>query len=275
MDGMIFVILVVCIIVLVLLCVQKKVNNDRFTNSNMYDGPYRFTAIVQNHNRPQMAKKLLDILERSSSVSEILLLQSKYDTFIDIGGYDKVISLDVVESDKKYGVRNRFMYAYKSSNEYLLYVDDDMYPDDTTISVLLKLVVEDPDIIHGLYGRDNDYGYVSNKVYDIKTLLYLNGVGTEVDIVLTKILATTKSNVKLFEDNAYLVEDYVLRNGPGVKWNGEDIFFNMIVKYNTGRKNKIYPLRCGTEDDGMGISSSSGHMEYRRKLVKYINSVLS
>ena len=164
------------------------------------------------------------------------------------------------------------MYAKHAKNEYLLYMDDDMIVPNNTISVLLNKLDQEPDIIHGVYGRSENY-----KIWfdDLLYKLNLQPLEKNVDIVLTKILAVTKKNVQLFVDYNHIVED-VASKSPGVKWNGEDIFLSMIVKHNNqNKKNKIYPLYVNNDFGTKGgISSSKNHLKYRKNFIKIINKII-
>lgn len=251
--------------------VYKYCSNYLYEKSNEYTGDSKFTAIIQNHNRPEMAESLVINMLNNEHIDQVILLQSKYETFLKLE-HPRLVKVDAVESDQRHGLRNRFYYAHMAKNEYLLYIDDDMIPSEKCISVLLNKVVNDPKIIHGIYGRNLEY---TNMYWDdFATQLHVQREEKEVEIVLTKILATTKYNAWLFEKYQHLVENVAL-HGVGTKWNGEDIFLSMITMYaNGGRKNKVYCLNHSWLVTKNGISNNGGHTEYRKNFIKYIKKHL-
>ena len=263
--------ILVLVSILFICCICRKINLDNFINNNKYTKDKKFTAIIQNHNRPKLAENLIKKLQNNPLIDEILLLESIPENFIkNVPPNTK--KFNCVEANKKYGVKQRFMYAKHAKNEYLLYIDDDMDVPISTISVLLNKLDQEPDIIHGVYGRPESYNYWIN---DILYKLNLQPLEKEIDIVLTKILAVTKKNVQLFVDYNHIVED-IASKSPGVKWNGEDIFLSMIVKYNNkNKKNKIYPLYVNNDlGTKGGISGNKNHMKYRKNFIKIIKKRL-
>lgn len=265
METPIVCLFIVFVLLVLLMC--KKCNTESFIDNNQYHGNKKFTAIVQNYNRPQMAKKLLNLLEKCPHIDEVLLLEANKENILE-SVPSKVRQIDCVSSNETMGLRIRFHYTQNAKNDNVLYIDDDMYPTDKCVSFLLKKVIEDPKTIHGIYGRSED-NY--NSIGDILITLGLQPNKQDVDIVLTKIMATTKSNAMLFEKNAHLIERITL-NSPGAKWNGEDIYFNMLVTRKTQKQNKIYNLPHSF-DEGEGISSSPNHMDYRIKLIEAIKNI--
>lgn len=240
-----------------------------FVNSNQYGGKEKLSAIVMNHSRPQMAKKLVEHLSQNvPHIDEILLINNKAENAI-YPPNAKII--DGTGLHEKYGVRVRFIYGSQAKNKYVLFLDDDFFPDPRSVSVLLGKIVRDPSVIHGTHGRS--LGYRDAVWEDIKTLLRWGSPQKENDIVLTKCLVVDKDYLKLFEDNAHLVDDFA-QNSPGAKWNGEDIFLNLVVRKHTGRRNMQYILPFKEKSNGIGISKSNGHLVYRRKFISIALSKL-
>lgn len=227
------------------------------------------SAVVLNFNRPEYIRDYIQwSLLKDPNVNEIVISNGKEETDLSL---EKQISLEGShfiknlqhwgKPNEEYGLTLRFLSALEAKNEYVLIMDDDIIPEKETVQFLLDRVKEEPDIIHGFYGRSlpgMEYSY--------------ENVFGEVPIVLTRCLMTTKTKCQFFIDNFRFYEnDRIKASKP--YWNGEDILFSLMSVQNTGKMNKAYDLPHTNRvwnylNLSESISVGGGHDEYRKKLSK-------
>ena len=97
----------------------------------------------------------------------------------------------------------------------------------TVINTLVQYMNQNSQRIVGHYGRAyNEWTAPFRHGYDTKTI-YGN-----VEVVLTKILLLEPVLCQEFFKYAYLIKDLLNRTNNGiVKWNGEDIFINLVANH--------------------------------------------
>jgi hypothetical protein len=189
------------------------------------------TVVILNFNRPDYIKDhICPYLEKIDIVDEIIISNGKKETNLSEKTSPKVKNLSHWgEMNENYGLTLRFLSAYQSKNEYVLIMDDDIIPDMSTVKFLHDCVQKEPDIIHGLYGRDTKNGYSYENVFG------------QVPIVLTRCMMTTKTKCDFFIENFRLYENDMIKNSKPY-WNGEDILFSLLSVMKTGQMNKSYEL---------------------------------
>lgn len=194
----------------------------------------KVSAIVMNHDRPYLLKHstLLRTLAAHPSISEVLVLHSKPDTAFDNRSLkhqlesphlEKLRHMDVQEKDKEIGLALRFHYCAQAvENQLVMIVDDDMELDSTGVSELVLEMEKNSKRIVGHYGRAYNHwdvfgrhGYSTWNVYG------------NVEVVLTKVMILERAVCTEFGKYRGIVDDMVQESTP--KWNGEDIFVNLVA----------------------------------------------
>lgn len=207
---------------------------DHQTSTPLPSSDIKVSAIVMNHDRPYLLKHstLLRTLTAHPSISEVLVLHSKPDTSfdnrslkhqLDAPHLEKLRHMDVQEKDKDIGLALRFHYCAEAvENELVMIVDDDMELDSTGVSELVLEMEKNSKRIVGHYGRAYNHwdvfgrhGYSTWNVYG------------NVEVVLTKVMILERSVCKEFGKYRGIVDDLVQESTP--KWNGEDIFVNLVA----------------------------------------------
>jgi hypothetical protein len=131
----------------------------------------------------------------------------------------------------QWGLAIRFHYCaiLCNSTKFVLHVDDDMeFVSHSVINTLLQYMMQNPQRIVGHYGRAyNEWVAPFRHGYDTKTV-YGN-----VEVVLTKILILEQVLCQEFFKYTDLVKDilFSMKRDGIVKWNGEDIFINLVANH--------------------------------------------
>jgi Glycosyl transferase family 64 domain len=192
------------------------------------------TVIIMNYNRPDVLQhsSLVPTLLQHPAVTEILLLHANPATAF-VFEHDKIQNIDASDINDQIGLALRFHYCRKATNEFVLHIDDDMeiigngdnHHEDDAISILQRHLAHDPRRIVGHHARSYDYWRVP----------YRHGYRNDKEqygltpVVLTKFLMVHQKTCHLFFEYASLMDDMALSSKP--KWNGEDIFINLVVSH--------------------------------------------
>lgn len=255
-----------CLFLLLLLCYYHKNANqavdillikNHLKGSYFYKNPAfskKLTVFILNYKRPHNLFISLPLLSEMDIVGEIIVshgLNTSYKNF----NYPKVRNIQHYELNARYGPAVRFMKYDEISNDIVLYLDDDILPEEELIYRSYSMLVNqyDRNTIYGLAKRScNTDGYSFQEPSNI---------------VLTAFLMTKKS----------IVSDYMQYGFPVfMKWikhyhgNCEDLSINLFVK-NFYRENieiiaknrKLLNL-----DRSKGISSHGNHYEIRSNFCK-------
>ena len=179
----------------------------KFNNSQLI--PY----LIPNKTTTATAALTTDAMNSAPTVS--LLIQ-------------KIHHVDAVAMNEQLGLAIRFHYCaiLCNSTKYVLHVDDDMeFQSHSVVNTLLHYMQHNPHRIVGHYGRAyNEWTAPFRHGYDTKTV-YGN-----VEVVLTKILLLEQVLCYEFFKYTHLVEELLNSTADGiVKWNGEDIFMNLVA----------------------------------------------
>lgn len=218
-------------------------------NRNNSVRPLRnITAIIMNYDRPLVLQQssLLPTLLRHDFVTEILLLHANNATSF-VYDHPKVQNIDASHMNDEIGLALRFHYCRTAAtNDFVLHVDDDMeilvdddYDDNEPnhdndhhhpITILQRHLQDDPDRVVGRYARSYHYwraphrhGYANDK-----------DVYGDAPVVLTKLLMLHRNTCHAFFRYAPLMNDLAMSSAP--RWNGEDIFVNLVATH-------VHPLR--------------------------------
>ena len=220
----------------------------------------QISVIIMNHARPYILQQsqLLRTLVTHPNVQSIFILHSnpktKFDneyliphlarttdngTSITAKKFvltptvsllnQKIKHIDAVAMNKQMGLAIRFHYCAElcNSTKLVMHVDDDMeFSSHSVINTLVRNMLQNPKRIVGHYGRTyNAWTAPFRHGYDTRTV-YGN-----VEVVLTKILILEQKLCQQFFKYTHLVTDILNRTTDVVKWNGEDIFINLIANH--------------------------------------------
>jgi glycosyltransferase involved in cell wall biosynthesis len=197
----------------------------------------KVSVIIMNHARPNLLQHsaLLPVLTEHPNIDEILILHSNPITEFSnehleqhLESVQKIQHFNVVELNKKMGLAVRFRYcAVAAMNDWIMQIDDDMELDASAINEMVLAMMENPKRIVGHYGR----------AYNYWTSPFRHGYDTKdvfgpVEVVLTKVMILEKEICREFEKHAALMEDLIPESHP--RWNGEDIFVNLVANHHYG-----------------------------------------
>jgi hypothetical protein len=180
-----------------------------------------------NYARPRMLQTsgLLQTLLVHSAVTQILLCHANPATAFDLV-HSKIKNVNAVAMNAELGMALRFYYCdTEATSDWVLMLDDDMELDESAINELIAHMRDDPHRIVGHYARQYNFWKVPHRHgYDFATTL-----SGPVEVVLTKVMILERQLCREFLHHAPLVHDLVLSAVP--RWNGEDIFVNMVANH--------------------------------------------
>lgn len=237
-------IVVIILIIMIKLCTNTKYSiNQNFTQ---FTQNINITAIVLNYNRPHNIPKLVEKLKNIKFINEIIISHGKKETTILI---DDPIVVNETEVGNKYFSANRFEIANLAKNDFIMFIDDDIYPSISWMNKVISKINND-----GLTSWQNLYSPYPRKCDN--SLYKFSNLGMNYNIVLTKLAIIRKDRaVRIWnkiKETKYL--DTLLKN----KGNGEDIVLSTFVRLFGGENiyvsGKIYQL-----DGDNGYSSMDTH----------------
>ena len=218
------------------------------------------SVVILNFNRPDFIKNdIIKSIKKNKNIDEILISHGKESTYFEM---KEVKSLKHYgKMNEEYGLALRFLTGALSKNNYVMIIDDDIIPTDETINFLYQKIIKEPDIIHGIYGRDISKGYSVNNVFG------------EIPIVLTRCLMTTKGMCNYFMKHFRNYENNLIKNAKPY-WNGEDILFSLLSIERSKKLNKSYDLSHYNRvlnylNFSESISFKKDHIDYRNEITTY------
>lgn len=197
----------------------------------------KVSVIIMNHARPEVLKRstLLRTMASHPSVAQIVVLHSKPETAFnnsalidqmeDLQLLDKLSHIDVQDMDRELGLALRFHHCAESADtDFVVIVDDDMELDQTGVNQLILEMEKNPKRIVGHYGRAFDHW---DALFGHRNGYRTRTVFGDVEVVLTKIMILERRICREFGRYRDIVNDLVKESTP--KWNGEDIFVNLVA----------------------------------------------
>ena len=233
--------------------------------SKLYTNGFRLSVIILNYNRPHNISNIVKELKKFKIIDDIIISHGKKETEILID--DPIIYNDTKLRNKYYSA-TRFELSKKAKNDFILFIDDDLYPDEYLLSDILINVKKD-----GFKNNKNLYGPVKRlctDVYKTSGLSFDEIFRTnffKYNIVLTKLAVVNKNMaINIWEKikkSKYL--NIIMKN----RGNGEDIIFATFINLYGGKckyvKGKYIDL-----DSGNGYSSMDEHYNKRSELCMQI-----
>ena len=225
------------------------------------------SAVLLNWQRQNIIHgNVLPALERCSLIDEIIISHGREDSFVEFSSTDVTIQnrKDWKEINPRYGLARRFIASAEARNDFILILDDDIIAVDESVTALYEKCVADPEILHGLFGRNvtPTYGYSDKEVTG------------QVTFVLTGFQLASKDMSKLFLQNISRVEKIVQRHSEPL-WNGEDIFMAALALEHSGRLNQAYQLPLAMipefcQQESIALNLQEKHLKWRSKFSKHL-----
>tara|TARA_B100001121_G_scaffold146631_1_gene128288 strand:- start:3189 stop:4016 length:828 start_codon:yes stop_codon:yes gene_type:complete len=256
-------ILFIIVIRTIILNIYKKI-----FLSKLYIEGFRLSVIILNYNRPQNIPKIVKQLKKFKIIDDIIISHGKKETEILIN--DPIITNDT-KLRNKYFSATRFELSNEAKNDYILFIDDDLYPHEYLLSDIMKNVKND-----GFKNNKNLYGPVKRLCND----KYIHNEGQSKDeshrtnlfkynIVLTKLAVVNKyTAIKVWDEIKKTKYINIIMENKG---NGEDIIFATFINL-LGGKNVYVAGKYFDLDYNNGYSSMDEHYRCRDKLCMEINN---
>lgn len=218
----------------------------------------KISVVMLNWERPfNLTNIILPNLERIPLVDEIIISHGREDTAFEYeSGHCRWVHRRDEMVNSEYGLARRFLAAGCARNDVIMMVDDDVVVPGSSLSELLDGYIREPEVVHGLYGRNPD-----------KRMRYkMDLIHGEVTYLTTRAAMFSKELAHRFFEYAPLMNG--LEREGKVVWNGEDIFMSLVAIKTSGRLNRSYPLpRIELEAKGAGAAAGicelPGHWQYR------------
>src|SRR6478735_8486057 len=107
------------------------------------------TICILSYKRPENIKKLIETYNTYDVVSEIIVWNNDPDITIHSKG-----KTNIVNCSREMGLDARFHAALLAKTDCVMTHDDDLLFPESTIRSLYQSWKDDPQIIHGIMGRD-------------------------------------------------------------------------------------------------------------------------
>lgn len=184
---------------------------------------HNISVVVMNHMRPKLlqSSSLLRTFSEHPAVDEILLLHTNPSTAFSQVSFQttKLQHIDAATVNGELGLATRFHYCETAQNPWVIIVDDDVELKASAITQVSLEMYKNPRRIVGRYGRSGD----------IRGNYNMENFHGPVELVLTKFLIAERIVCEAFGKYRDLVDDLAQNSTP--KWNGEDIFFNLVANH--------------------------------------------
>lgn len=213
----------------------------------------KISACLLNWKRPDNLRANLDQLARNPLVDEAIVWNN------NAGEPFAHEWATVINSSADLGLHTRFATAALARNPAVLIFDDDLALPDDTIAALYDRWLDDPQIVHGIFGRQRDYygAYRGGDVYG------------DVPIVLTRALIFHRQYAPAWLSAAQHFDDLFRWATPF--GNGEDILLSYVARRASGRLNRAYDLprrELPAGPPGVAIHTRgwTAHLDHRTRL---------
>src|SRR5512139_162923 len=208
-------------------------------------GKTKITALLLSYKRQQNLREILQSLQATKLVSEVIVWNNNPDLRLKGGAAVKVIN-----STHNFKAYARYAAAFLAANDLILFQDDDLVlrPDD--VAALHRELTDDPGRIYGVEGRNlTDGNYAPEMVFG------------EVDIVLGRLMLFSKQLLAS-------VYGEMLKLTPIER--GDDIAFSLL----TGVKH-IAPRTPWKELDGADEHALWRHPDHYSKRQEMVDRVMA
>ena len=229
---------------------NKKLEN--YSNS-------KISVVILNFKRPHNLEYSLPKLSKYKYIDEIIVSHGNPNTFVNFDYSPKIRNTKDYELDKLYGAAIRFLKYKDCKNEIILFIDDDVIPDESLVNFTLLNLLSNykRNTLYGIYGRNcNKDGYSVNKFKHKKP-----------NVVLTPFLMCKKSVINDYMKSKIGFKKYE-------KWiidhkgNCEDISLNLFIDEYYKEKPVQIMGTVKNLDITNGYSSNGNHWETRSEFCK-------
>jgi hypothetical protein len=223
------------------------------------------TIVILNYKRPDnIIKNIIPQVSTYELVNEIIISHGNISTYFSTPEYTNIKHFYDSDKNEKSGVSLRFERAIESSNDCILFIDDDRLPSEKYVNTLYSEFIKDPLQIIAMERRYiSPYGYHS----------YYPFIKNHKKIVLTQVMMTNKKCCYDFLEQKNKIEYITTAKNVKPVWNGEDIIFNVIfIKKYRKKPIHIYASKKNGSVINLpspwAISSNDDHVPYRNFLSK-------
>lgn len=177
----------------------------------------------------------------------------------------------VINASCDTGLYSRFAAAALARHEHVLLHDDDLLLPAPSLAQLAGHYLAAPDVLHGVFGRvprpDGSYAL------DVNRCGRHTGDSTEVPIVLTRVLLTSRANA--IAALAWLEPLRPLLDAAQPPGNGEDICLSFAAMFTSGKLNRVHPLDVRELPAPHAIHGRPGHGAHRTTVLRACRSQLA
>jgi hypothetical protein len=213
------------------------------------------SVIILSYNRPHNLEKSLPILNKYKHIDEILVFHGHPDYYKEFK-YDKVKNYKDYKLNETYGCARRWFHYDKVKNDNILFLDDDLLPDETFIINAYKEVIKNINTIYGI----KKFTRICDKTGYHYTNVNYNTVLTGCSVMKKKIVR------KYIQDNFKLYEDWIIKHHG----NCEDLGFNIFIRDNYNETPQYVEGVVQELDTSLGYSNSpnNNHFKIRTNFCK-------
>ena len=211
------------------------------------------TGVILNWKRPTNVQRIVAGWNAGGIVEESIVWNNNPKaTFRDDWA-------NVINAAQDMGLYTRFAAACMARHDCILIQDDDLELPEASLRVLFDAWQQDPQIIHGVFGRGpkRDGSYARNYTGD-----------ADVPIVLTRALVVHRCYAARFFAAAPHFHDVQANGRPA--GNGEDILFSYVARSASGKLNRIHSVRVNElpAPDSIHGRDWRGHVRHRTRLMR-------
>lgn len=187
------------------------------------------TQILLNWKRPKNVQKIVTEANASKMIDDVIVWCNHQNPTYQIN--HNHLRCRLIESTVDFGLTTRFGCGLFAVNDCLLIQDDDILLPDETIRLLYSRWSDEPEIIHGIFGRKptDQNAYAKDVMGDL-----------ECPIVLTRALMVHRKYCIEFFRELPKFRDLLENAKPS--GNGEDILFSYVVRNRSGNQNRVWRL---------------------------------
>ncbi len=209
------------------------------------------SAVLLNWKRPDNVREIVRRWHGSRFVSEILIWDNS-------GQLEPLDGATIVRASRNMTFFPRFALACLARHQCVITQDDDLVTRDEHIEALHNYWLADPDVIHGIEGRDPkpDGTYATN----------VNHREADVSMCITRLIMFDRRFAAEFFRALPAFAD--IQAGYEPYGNGEDIVFNYAARRITGRKARVHRIRPKDLPAPHAVCGARGHYEQRSKLME-------
>lgn len=214
------------------------------------------TGVLMNWKRPANVAHIVAGWQAGGIVTEAIAWNNNPDPQFAL---PMDLPAKVISVKHDLGLYTRFAAACLAQNECVLIQDDDLELPAESLHRLHENWKRDPDILHGIFGRAPklDGSYAQDIVGDV-----------DVPVVLTRVLLAHRRYFAEFFLHAPRFEGVQSQNRP--IGNGEDIILSYVVRYSSGRLNRVHaiPVHELPAPYAMHSRNWTAHIAHRTRLLR-------